>query len=85
MGNKMRSSGIESIANVPWGTHICQFYHTKQDLIDILVPYFKAGLENNEYCVWVCWEPLNAQEARVAAEIPVRKVRRFIESASFLL
>ncbi|RPJ69391.1 MAG: hypothetical protein EHM20_16450 [Alphaproteobacteria bacterium] len=29
------------------------FYDTKEGLIDILTPYFKAGLENNEFCLWV--------------------------------
>ncbi len=29
-----------------WGIHFCQFYQTKEDLMDILVPYFKAGLED---------------------------------------
>jgi len=46
-----RKSGIDILGDVPWGTHLCQFYHTKEDLIDILVPYFKAGLENNEFCM----------------------------------
>jgi PAS domain S-box-containing protein len=49
----LRDSGIEVIGNVPWGTHICQFYHIKQDLVDIIVPYIKAGLRNNEFCVLV--------------------------------
>ena len=44
-----RKTGIDIMGAVPWGTHLCQFYQTKDDLIDILVPYFKAGLENNEY------------------------------------
>jgi PAS domain S-box-containing protein len=64
MENELRNSGIEVIGSVPWGTHFCQFYKTKQDLIDILVPYFKAGLENNEFCMWVTSEPLMAAEAR---------------------
>jgi hypothetical protein len=46
-----RETGIHAIGAVPWGTHLCQFYDTKQDLVDILLPYFKAGLENNEFCV----------------------------------
>jgi len=50
MKNKLRNSGIEVIGNVPWGTHFCQFYQTKQDLIETLVPYFKTGLEKNEGC-----------------------------------
>lgn len=51
---------------VPWGTHICQLFDTKEDLIDILVPYFKAGLENNELCFWLTSGPLNEEEAKDA-------------------
>ena len=58
-----RKSGIDILGDVPWGTHLCQFYKTKQDLIDVLVPYFKAGLDNNEFCTWVTSEPLIAEEA----------------------
>lgn len=53
MGDKLRESGIEPIGYIPWGTHFSQLYENKEDLIDILVPYFKAGLENNEFCIWV--------------------------------
>jgi PAS domain S-box-containing protein len=59
----LRKSGIDVIGDVPWGTHICQFYHTKEDLTDILVPYFKAGLENNEFCLWVTSQPLEVEDA----------------------
>ena len=66
MGTNIRSSGIDIIGDVPWGTHICQFYDTKEDLTDILVPYFKAGLENNEFCLWVTSQPLEVEEAEEA-------------------
>ncbi len=69
MESKIRSSGIDIIGNTPWGTHFCLFYQTKEDLIDILVPYFKAGLENNEYCLWVTSEPLNEKEAEKAIKV----------------
>lgn len=68
MQKNLRDSGIELIGDIPWGTHFCQFYETKEDLIDILVPYFKAGLENNEFCMWVTSEPLNEEEAKKAME-----------------
>ncbi|MDX6290409.1 MAG: hypothetical protein QOH42_2208, partial [Blastocatellia bacterium] len=41
------------VGDVPWGTHFCHFYETKQDLLDTLIPYFKAGLESREFCLWV--------------------------------
>ena len=61
---EMRSTGINIIGDTPWGTHISQFYQTKDDLIDMLVPYFKAGLENNEFCMWLTSEPLGVDDAR---------------------
>lgn len=63
---EIRKTGIDFIGDVPWSTHFCQFYRTKKDLIDILVPYFKAGLETNEFCMWVTSEPLIEKEAKKA-------------------
>jgi PAS domain S-box-containing protein len=51
------------VGDAPWGTHFCQFYSTKQDLTDILVPYFKAGLEAGEFCMWITSPPLGVREA----------------------
>jgi PAS domain S-box-containing protein len=62
----LRQTGIEVIGDVAWGTHFCQFYQTQQDLIDTLVPYFKAGLDANEFCMWVTSEPLGVEQATQA-------------------
>ncbi|HUT30941.1 MAG TPA: MEDS domain-containing protein [Sedimentisphaerales bacterium] len=74
----VRKSGIEVIGDVPWGTHLCQFYKTKEDLIDILVPYFKAGLRNNEFCMWVTSEPLSSEEARNALAKEVNSLGEYV-------
>ena len=66
------------IGRVPWGTHFCQFYQTKQDLIDILVPYFKAGLENNEFCMWITSEPLVVTEAKKAMTKAVPGFKQYL-------
>ena len=52
-----RDMGIGLLGEMPWGTHLCLFYETKEDLTDILVPYFKAGLQNNEFCMWITCDP----------------------------
>jgi hypothetical protein len=65
-GASMRRTGIDVIGDVPWGTHFCQFYESSQDLIDILVPYFKEGLASNEFCMWVTSEPLKVDQATAA-------------------
>jgi len=38
---------------MPWGSHFCHFYDTKEDLIETLVPYFVEGLKSGEFCLWV--------------------------------
>ena len=74
----LRKTGIDILGDVPWGTHFCLFYNTKQDLINILVPYFRAGLENNEFCMWVVSEPLNAEDAKGALRLAVRDLDAYI-------
>lgn len=66
MGHKHRISGIEPMEYMPWGTHFGQLYENKEDLIGILVPYFKAGLENNELCLWVTSGFITNEIAEVA-------------------
>jgi len=58
-----RDSGITMVGDLNWGSHFCQFYKTKKDLLDVLVPYFQAGLENNEFCVWVTSDFLTTDDA----------------------
>jgi len=66
MNENLRRSGIDIIGDVPWGTHICQFYDSKEDLKEILVPYFETGLENNEFCLWITVQPLEVEDAKEA-------------------
>ena len=79
-GAELRKTGIPVIGDVPWGTHFCQFYKTKGDLLDILVPYFKAGLENHEFCIWVTSEPLTQTEAREAMRHAIPDFDQYLES-----
>lgn len=79
--NELRKSGLKLIGNIPWGTHLCQFYKTKKDLIDILVPCFKAGLENNEFCMWVASDPLSVEDAEAALKKRVKKIEAELEKS----
>jgi len=79
MRESLRKSGIDIIGDVTWGTHFCQFYQTKEDLMEILVPYFKAGLENNELCVWITSRPLEVEEAKEAMKRDVPDIDVYLE------
>ena len=58
-----RDSGISVIGDVPWGAHFSVFYETKRDLLDTVVSYFRAGLSNDEACVWAISDLLTEDEA----------------------
>jgi len=73
-----RDSGITLIGDLPWGSHFCQFYQTQEDLLDTLVPYFRAGLENNEFCVWVTSDFLTREDALKAMEKSVPGFSQFL-------
>jgi PAS domain S-box-containing protein len=79
MGGNLRTSGIEIIGDVPWGTHLCQFNQTKEDLMDILTPYFRAGLENNEFCFWGVSQASGVEEAKEALRGSVSDIDAYLE------
>jgi PAS domain S-box-containing protein len=80
MRENLRRSGIDIIGDVPWGTIFCQFYQTKEDLVDILVPYFRAGLENNEFCLWITSYPLEVKEAKEALRRVVPNLDTYLDN-----
>lgn len=72
-------TGIDILGDVPWGAHFSLFYKTKEDLLDILIPYFKAGLENNEFCMWVTSKPLSIKETEEALRKAVPNFDRYLK------
>tara|TARA_R100001369_G_scaffold85764_2_gene119699 strand:- start:3533 stop:4891 length:1359 start_codon:yes stop_codon:yes gene_type:complete len=60
---KLRDSGIEILGDLAWGSHFCNFFESTEDLLQILVPYFKAGLINNEFCLWITSDPITVEIA----------------------
>jgi len=77
-----RNTGLSVLGNMPWGTHMCLFYETKNDLIEVLVPYFQVGLEAGEYCIWVVSEPLTVKEAMRELTRRIPAFDRYLENRS---
>lgn len=64
----LRKSGIRLFGDTPWGTHMCTFYETAEDLLATCSPYFESGLESNELCVWAVSQTLTVDTARAALQ-----------------
>jgi DcmR-like sensory protein len=69
----------KALLDMPWGSHVCQFYDSKEDQLEMLVPYFKQGLERNEACVWLVGD-LTVEEARSALAAAVPDLERFMDA-----
>ena len=66
--NALTECGLPGIERIPYGLHACHFYASREALVEALVPYFMAGLRNNERCLWVTAPPLPPEEASRAIE-----------------
>jgi hypothetical protein len=61
--SSLTDCGLPGIKQIPYGVHMCHFYADRAELVSALVPYFTAGLRNNERCIWIAAEPLGAADA----------------------
>jgi C4-dicarboxylate-specific signal transduction histidine kinase len=82
MTSELRTTGIEVVGDMPWGTHFCLFYDTKSDLLETLAPYCKAGLESGEFCLWVVAAPVKETEASQALAGIIPDFDRYLREQS---
>ncbi|PYN45812.1 MAG: hypothetical protein DME00_21100 [Candidatus Rokuibacteriota bacterium] len=82
MTTALRNTGIEPVGEMPWGTHFCHFYETKDDLLETLLSFFKVGLEAGEFCAWVVSEPLTEEEVWQALDRAVPGLGRYVADQS---
>jgi len=73
-----RPSGIPAAGELPWGSHFCVFYASSRELLEVLVPFIRAGLESNELCLWEVREPLTMEEVRQALAECVPDFERYL-------
>src|SRR5580704_4486868 len=57
------TTGVSVMGDMPWGTHFCYFFETKQDLLEASVLFFQAGLQNHEFCLWIVYTPVTKADA----------------------
>jgi len=76
----LRKTGIPGVGNMPWGTHICVFYETREDLLDIAMSYFEVGFRSNELCVWAISDPITETDAKDALRLRVPNLDRHLEA-----
>lgn len=79
MADNAYQNPADLIANLPWGTHGCHFYKTQKDLLDLLLPYMRTGLLNNEFCMWVTSKRLGVKDAARALKRVLPRLDSYLE------
>lgn len=75
-----RGSGLECVGPLKWGAHICLMYSSRDELLEILVPYFREGLLSNEYCIWITSQALSPKDAADALRAALPTLDHHLES-----
>jgi len=73
------------IGKKPWAIRFNHFYLTRKEVIDIVVSYFKNGLENNEFCICVTTYPLTAEEVRKTMGETVPDFTKYLEKGQIAM
>jgi transcriptional regulator with PAS, ATPase and Fis domain len=76
--SELRKTGVDVVGDIPWGTHFCLFYDTKADLLETSVCYCKAGLQSEEFCLWVIAPPVTDEDALQAMQKAVPDFDRYL-------
>ncbi len=79
MDKQNKISEIEILGDLQWGTHICQFYQTEEELLELLIPYFKKGLRNFEFCIWIIPESFKVEEAKKSLKEAIPDFGNYLE------
>jgi signal transduction histidine kinase len=69
----------ERIGGIPWGTHLCGFYGTPEELTYTLVSYFTAGIQKDQLCLWVTSDPSGVEGARQAFRNVAPNLERYLD------
>ncbi len=74
---------LNSVHLLKPGMHLYQFYHEAADYFPILTAYFKAGLIQNEACLWLVPDAFGKDRAYEAMKAEVVDIDVYISRGSF--
>jgi len=81
----VKNSGLGVIGPVSWGFHLCLLYRTREDLLEILLPYVKAGLDENDLVIWITDDPLPQKDLENILQLEIPNFAEVTESGQLQL
>lgn len=73
-------TGLTILPEVAWGSHLCHFYRNPDELLEVLVAFYRAGLEAHDKCLWITAPPCTATMARAGLGAVVADLDGFEQS-----
>ncbi|RXA15126.1 sensor histidine kinase [Methanosarcina sp. MSH10X1] len=80
----MRKNNVGSpgfFSDAPQRHQISAVYKDAEELTELLVTYFKEGIEGGEYCLWISPDKLTADEAKCELKKEGLDVEHYLESS----
>lgn len=76
---------VRRVARRGQGSHLCHFYTTRKEVLELLVPFFADGLEEGQLCIWALppWLTKGAAQAALAKGGP--RLERALDDGTFIL
>ncbi|MET0709389.1 MAG: MEDS domain-containing protein [Tardiphaga sp.] len=66
------------LAGIKHGSHICAFYETDEDLIDLVIPFLSSRADRGELCVWMMPDSVcDAAKVRTGATLAERGIEPY--------
>ncbi|MBI1977413.1 MAG: MEDS domain-containing protein [Candidatus Omnitrophica bacterium] len=76
-------SNFDSLYDVSSGKHFYQFYKSSDDFLHVMIPFFQAGLEKNDACLWLISQENSLDFCRSTAEAMIPQHVTAILSGQF--
>ena len=77
-----RATGIPLLEAIEWGTNICLFYETLNDLLQPTASFFKSGLDSHERCIWSVSAPVTVDLALDALKEQIPQIDTYLQSGA---
>ena len=77
--------GSADLTPLPWGSHLCTFYRSAKELQQLVSSYLRAGLEDQECCLWVLPPSLSPSDAVNVLQREIPHIRDYLQTGQLEL
>lgn len=74
---------FDSLHNIIPGKHFYQFYKNSDDFFQVMIPFFQAGIEKGDACLWLVSETIGVACAHQTAQSEIRQFKDAVSSGQF--